>query len=78
MSNKLLLSLLAGLVLVLGIFAYLNFSQKIASTKVFEKEVTKIENVSESNEIDAIEEDLNQTDLENLDQELTSIETELN
>ena len=50
----------------------------LTSPKTFEREITKVETISESDDVDTIEADLNATDLDNLDQELSSIETELN
>ncbi|EKE06288.1 MAG: hypothetical protein ACD_19C00021G0020 [uncultured bacterium] len=79
MTNKSVISLLAILVIVLGVFGYVVSSNKsFTETKSFEREITRVENVSKSNDIESIEADLNATDLGNLDQELTSIETELN
>ena len=46
------------------------------STK--DKEIAKIETQSTSDAVEAIENDLNDTDLENLDRELQYIENELN
>jgi len=73
LNNKLVLSLVAVLLIVLGVFSYV-----VSSNKSFEKEMTKVETISESNDIDTIEADLNATDLDNLDQELSLIQTELN
>lgn len=79
MKNKLVISLLAILVIVLGVLGYVISSNKsLTETKNFEREITKVETVSETDDIDSIEEDLKATDLDNLDQELSSIETELN
>lgn len=78
MTNKLVISLLAILVIVLGVFGYVVSSNKsFTETKSYEREITKVETISESNDIDTIEADLNETDLDNLDQELSSIESEL-
>lgn len=79
MTNKLVISLLAILVIVLGLFGYVISSNKsLTDTKSFEREITKVETISKSDDINTIETDLNQTDLNNLDQELSSIQTELN
>lgn len=78
MTNKLVISLLAILVIVLGFFGYVVSTNKsFTETKTFEREITKVETISETDDIDSIETDLNATDLDGLDQELTSIETEL-
>lgn len=77
MKNRLVVSLLAILVIVLVVFVFTISSDVLVSPKTFEREITKVETISESNDIDTIEADLNATDLDNLDQELSSIETEL-
>lgn len=77
MKNKLVVSLLAILVIVLAVFAYLMASQNLTSPKTYEREITKVEKVSESDDIDTIEADLNETELDNLDSELPEIEAEL-
>ena len=79
MNNKLVISLLAILVIVLGVLGYVISSNKsLTETKSFEREITKVETISKTDDIDSIKEDLKATDLDNLDQELSSIETELN
>lgn len=78
MKNKLVISLLAILVFVLGLFAYIMSSDNFATNKTYEREITKTETISESDSTTSIEEDLEDTDLENLDAELSLIEAELN
>lgn len=80
MKSKGILVLLSILVIVLGFFAYLISSNKLTSpvNVVYEKDIQKIEDVSESDDLDDIEYDLDNTDLENIDTELTLIEGELN
>lgn len=80
MKSKGILVLLSILVIVLGFFAYLISSNKLASpvNVVYEKNIQEIEDVSKSDDLDDIEYDLDNTDLENIDTELTLIEGELN
>lgn len=78
MKNKLVISLLAILVLALGTFAYVMSTKEIVSPRLYEKEITKVETTSESDEVDQIEKDLDETDVDNVDQELLEIEAELN
>ena len=77
MKSKLVISLLAILVIVLGFFAYLMASQNLTSPKTFEREITKVETTSDSDDIDTIEADLNETDVEKLDAEISEIDAEL-
>lgn len=77
MKNKLIISLLAIMVLIVGLIAYLFSSKTLVSPNRFENEITKVETVSNSTEIEDIEKDLEDTDFENLDEELSDIEAEL-
>jgi len=77
-TNQSLIALLAILVLVLAGIGYLFSINTLVSPIKFEKEITKVEKTSESNEITDIEDDLDTTDFDNLDTELAKIETELN
>ena len=77
MKNKLVISLLSILVLVLGVFAYVLSSKTLESTKSFERDITKVESTSDSDEVDSIEADINATDLDSIDKELTDIQTEI-
>jgi len=75
-----IISLLAILALVLGGVAYLftlTAKDTFSPTK-FQNEITSVEQVSESDEIDEIEKDLDQTDIESIDTELSTIEAEFN
>ena len=78
MKNKLVISLLAVLVIVLGVFAVVMSSRDVIFPKKYESQITKLENTSDSNEVDSIEKDLEDTDLDNLDSELSDIQAELN
>ena len=71
-NSLLILALLA--VIVLGIAGYL------LSTKSLEviPEMIRLNSQSSSDEVDAIEKDLEETDFASLDAELTDIVTELN
>lgn len=77
MKNKGIIALLCILALVLGVFGYLLATENLTSPKEFEREITKVETISESDETDAIEEDLEETDIESGDEELLKIESEL-
>ncbi len=78
MNNKLVISLLAILVIVLGAFGYVMSSKEIASPRLYEKEITKVETTSKEDDIDSIEKDLDETDIDNIDQELPEIEAQIN
>lgn len=73
-----LLALAGILVVTLGIMAYTlrpKLTQKELTTE--EKEIKQIQIQSPSDETGAIEKDLNETDLSNLDKELRDIDKEL-
>jgi hypothetical protein len=78
MKNRGIIALLCILALVLGVFSYLLATEKLTNPLEFEREITKVETVSESDETEAIEEDLEETDVESGDEELLKIESELN
>ncbi|HCR35729.1 hypothetical protein A2130_02920 [Candidatus Woesebacteria bacterium GWC2_33_12] len=78
MKSKSIIVFLAILVLVLAGISYLFSTNTLTKPAKFEREITKIETVSESDETSDIETDLNETDLDNLDFELSNIEAELN
>jgi hypothetical protein len=78
MKHKTLIVVLAAaLIIILGGLAYLLSSGKLTSSIPFEREVAQYETMSESDELDAIETDLNNTELQNLDKELVDIQAEL-
>ncbi|KKP46432.1 MAG: hypothetical protein UR39_C0016G0003 [Candidatus Woesebacteria bacterium GW2011_GWA1_33_30] len=77
MKNKIVIALLAILVLVLAGVAYLFSTNTLVSPAKFEKEITKVEETSKSDEVVEIEDDLDTTNLDNLDMELVDIEAEL-
>lgn len=77
MKNKAIISLLAILAIILGVFAYLLSTKSLVSENNYQTELDKVETVSDSDEIEAIETDLNDTELENIDAEIIQIETEL-
>lgn len=52
-------------------------SPKIELTNQQENEITKLQTQSNSDKVEDIEKDLNETDLNNLDKELQDIESEL-
>lgn len=78
MKNKLVISLLAVLVIVLGFFAIVMSSKDVSFPKKYEKQISKVEQTSDSDDVDAIEKDLDETDFESLDIELADIQAELN
>lgn len=78
MKNKLVISLLAILVLALGLLAYVMSQSNMGITKNYEREIERVETISESDETETIEEDLDNTDFENIDAEINLIEAELN
>lgn len=78
MKNKLVISLLAILVIVLGLFAIIMSSKDVAFPKKYERQITKVEQTSDSDDVESIEKDLDETDYDNLDAELVDIQAELN
>lgn len=77
MKNRAIISLLAILALVLGIFAYLVSNKTLVPSDNFEKEISNVEKVSDSDELGNIEKDLDETEIENIDSEMIQIEAEL-
>lgn len=81
MKNKTILPLLAILAIFLAAFVFLLSSKYLVPNDNFSKEVSEIETTSDSDEIEAIEEDITNTDtdslLDDVDSEMDSIEKEL-
>lgn len=77
MKNKSIISLLAILVLVLGVFAYLLSTKSLVSKDTFDKQVDSVESVSNSDDVEEIEKDLDDTEIEDIDSEMMQIEAEL-
>lgn len=80
-KNQILTPLLAGLFVVgLLIMAYTLSRGKLTNTKetAFDKEIKEIQTQSPSDETSAIEADLNETDLSDIDQDLNNLESEFN
>jgi len=76
LSNKNTIIILASLVIVISVIIVLaqkNFNKP----SVYEVEVKKLQTQSTSDDVNAIENDLLNTDLESLDSELLEIEKEL-
>lgn len=71
------LLVLSAVVIILALFVY-STSENGGPATTYEREMTRIETTSNSDEVDSIEEDLNETDVDTLDSELTLIEAELN
>jgi len=78
MAGKGVIALLSLLVLVLAGVAYIFSNNMLASPAKFEKEIAKVEEISESDDVSEIEVDLDATKFDNLDAELSDIEAELN
>ena len=82
-GNVLLIAVLIAAVVVFAlIFAFYNFGlgtkQETGEPSVVKDEqVQKLETLSDSDEIGAIETDINSTNLENLDQELNQVDQDL-
>ena len=78
MKNKGIIVLLSILVLLLALIGYLVSTKTLVSPVRYEREIAKVETVSNSDEVVDIEKDLNETELDNLDTELLNIGSELN
>ena len=76
-EKRLVLVLAAILVIVLGATSYLLASGKLTSRIPSESAIRDMELQSDSDEIEAIEQDVTDTDLEDLDKELADIKTEI-
>ena len=82
-GNVLLIAVLIAAVVVFAlIFAFYNFGlgtkqETGESTVVKDSQVQKLETLSDSDEIGAIEGDIQGTSLDNLDQELNQVDQEL-
>lgn len=77
MKNRGIIALLCILAFVLGIFGYLLATKQLTNPKEFEREITKVETVSDTDETADIEADLEETNVENTDSELLQIQAEL-
>ncbi len=75
--NKLVMILAGALLVVLGVVSYLLSSGKLTSEVPFQTSLKNTEVQSDSDEIPAIEEDLNDTNLQELDKELDDISAEI-
>ena len=66
-------------ILAYGIFNFAKIKKAVpgASPAAVDQEVSKLESLSSSDEIEVIEEDLKTTDIDNLDQELVEVEKEI-
>lgn len=80
MKNKAIIALLSILVIVFAFLGYLLSTQMLTKStdQEAEREFQRIEQLSESDDKQSIEEDLEMTELESLDSELLMIEAELN
>ena len=82
-GNVLLIAVLVAAVVVFAlVFAFYNFGlgtkQETGGPSVVrDEQVQKLETLSDSDEIGAIETDIDSTNLENLDQELNQVDQEL-
>ena len=75
-TRNFMIALAAALVVGLGIMA-ISLSQRPAPKTTFESDIEELEMQSDSDDVDAIEQDLMQTDLSDVDQELQDIDREL-
>ena len=75
--NRLVIILSAALLVVLGIGSYLLSSGKLTSEVPFQTSIKNMELQSDSDDLTEIEDDLNNTDVEGVDQELGDIMTEI-
>ena len=82
-GNVLLIAVLAAAVVVFAlIFAFFNFGlgtkqETGVSSVVEDNQIQKLETLSDSDEIGAIEEDIQGTNLDNLDQEINQVDQDL-
>ncbi len=72
-KNNFILILTAAAIIFIGIFAYFLNSSDLT----FKQEVAKLKTQSTGSEVGSIEQDILDTDLSNLDKELTDIEKEI-
>jgi len=75
--NRLVIILAATLLIVLGIGSYLLASGKLTSELPFQTAIKNTEVQSDSDQISDIEDDLNKTDVEGVDEELDNIQAEI-
>ncbi|KKQ52737.1 hypothetical protein A2865_04190 [Candidatus Woesebacteria bacterium RIFCSPHIGHO2_01_FULL_39_17] len=74
-----LIFLAAILVVALGFMALtLAKQQKLPTTNTYQREITKMQSQSDSDRVNDIENDLNETDFSDVDKELQDIDKELN
>lgn len=78
MSNKNTILVLAAVSVILIAITLLLSKRESVEKVRFDSEIKQIETQSSSDEIGAIEKDLEDTDLSDLDRELQDIEAELN
>ncbi len=78
MKNRGIIAVLSILALFLCLFAYLLASEKLTNPKEYERDIKKVETTSDSDDTDAIEKDLEETDVDSTDSEVIKIESELN
>lgn len=82
-GNILLIAVLFAAVVVFAlVFAFFNFNLKKEEgtgepSVLKDEQIQKLETLSDSDEIGAIEADINSTNLENLDQELNQVDQDL-
>ena len=75
--NRLVIILAVALLVLLGIGSYLLASGKLTSEVPFQTAIKNTELQSDSDDLTEIEDDLNNTDVEGVDQELGDIMTEI-
>lgn len=75
--NRLVIILAAALLIVLGLGSYLLATDQLTSILPFQTSIRNTETLSDSDEIEDIEDDLEETDIEEVDDELDDIDDEL-
>jgi len=78
MNKKNTILVLAAALIFFATIAYWLSSSKYAENLIFSREIKQIQGQSTSDEIGAIEKDLQETNLSDIDKELEDIEAELN
>ncbi len=78
-NNKIVILILsAGLIILISVLFFPNiFGRKIAQPIREDSEIVQIKTQSKDTSVDSIQNDLNKTDVENIDKEMDSIEKEI-
>jgi len=77
-NNNILLTILGLIFMVIALIAILlTYNTKLKTNLFQDKDTKALQGQSKSTDVESIEEDIDATDLSNLDKELTDIEKEL-